>query len=156
MAIATIIFRLAKPIALQFMSGEDFSRRRSVWLILTSAGFLSPNFWIYALVAIPLLTWAYRRDSNAVALYLFMLHVIPPVGVIIPILGNNGLFSVDNYRLLAFVVLVPAWTRYRRDHQKNTSGEFGVMDFLLLAYGALQVALYTPPDLPYHAIIPDR
>ena len=75
------------------MSGEDFSRRRLVWFVLTIVGFVSPNIWLYALVAVPMLIWANRNDSNPIALYLLMLHVVPPVGVIIPILGNNGLFD---------------------------------------------------------------
>ena len=155
LTIAAIIFRLAKPIALRFMGGEDFSRRRRVWFVLTAVSFVSPNFWLYALVAVPILVWANRKDSNPIALYLLMLHVIPPVYVIIPILGNNGLFSIDNYRLLAFCVLLPTAIRYRKNPKYAEANTFGAMDILLLAFGALQVALYTPPDLPHHLVIPD-
>jgi hypothetical protein len=155
LTIAATIFQLAKPIAVRFMSGEDFSRRRFVWFVLTAVSFISPNFWLYALVAVPMLLWANRNDSNPIALYLFMLHVIPPVGVIIPILGNNGLFSLDNYRLLAFCVLLPATLRYRKSQNYALAGAFGTMDILLLAFGVLEVALYVAPDLPHHLMIPD-
>lgn len=155
LTIAATIFHLAKPIALRFISGEDFSRRRLVWFVLTAVSFVSPNFWLYTLVAVPMLVWAYRHDSNPIALYLLMLHVIPPVGVIIPILGNNGLFPLDNYRMLALCVLLPAAIRYRKNQEKAAAGRLGAMDVLLLAFGALQVALYTPPDLPHHFVIPD-
>src|SRR6266404_6750544 len=117
LAISATVFQLAKPIALRFMSAEDFSRRRLVWFVLTAVSFVSPNIWLYALVAVPMLVWANRNDSNPIALYLLMLHVIPPVSVSIPLIGNNGLFSLDNYRLLAFCVLIPAAIRYRK-HQK--------------------------------------
>ena len=156
LTIGLTIFHLARPIALHFIRAEDFSRRRLVWLILTAAFFVSPNFWVYTLVAVPVLIWANRRDSNPIALYLCMLHVIPPVAVAIPILGNNGLFPLDNYRLLALCVLLPAAARYRKQRKKNAAhGRLGSMDFLLLAYGVLVVALYLPPDLPHHFIIPD-
>ena len=155
LAIAATVFHLAKPIALQFISGADFSRRRLVWFVLTAVGFVSPNIWIYTLVAVPMLVWANRHDSNPIALYLLMLHVIPPVGVIIPILGNNGLFPLDNYRLLALCVLLPAAIRHRKNHEEAKTGRLGAMDLLLLAFGALQVALYVPPDLPHHLLIPD-
>jgi hypothetical protein len=155
LVIAATIFRLAKPIALRFMSGEDFSRRRLVWFVLTAVSFVSPNFWLYTLVAVPMLVWAGRNDSNPIALYLLMLHVIPPVGVIIPVLGNNGLFPLDNYRLLALCVLLPATIRCRKNPDGAMAGAFGTMDILLLAFGVLQVALYTPPDLPFHFVIPD-
>jgi O-Antigen ligase len=153
LTIAAVVFHLAKPIALRFMSGEDFSRRRLVWFVLTAVAFVSPSFWLYVLVAAPILVWANRKDSNPIALYLLMLHVIPPVGFIIPILGNNGLFSLDNYRLLAFCVLLPAAMRYRKHREEGVVGRLGAMDVLLLAFGVLQVALYTPPDL--HITIPD-
>jgi hypothetical protein len=122
---------------------------------LTAAYFISPNFWLYTLVAVPLLVWANRKESNSIALYLLMLHVIAPVGVVIPILGNNGLFEMDNYRLLAFCVLLPAAMRYRRNKEEAAIGQLGAMDVLLLTFGALQVALYCPPDLPQHYLIPD-
>jgi hypothetical protein len=155
LAIAATVFHLAKPIALRFMSGEDFSRRRLVWLVLTAVYFVSPSFWLYALVAAPMFVWANRKDSNSVGLYLMMLHVIPPVDVAIPLLGNNGLFDLNNYRLLAFCVLLPAAMRYRKNREEATTGRLGSMDILLLAFGALEVALYTPPDLPGHFVIPD-
>jgi O-Antigen ligase len=155
LTIAATIFYLAKPIALRFMSGENFLRRRLVWFVLTVVSFVSPNFWLYTLVAVPMLVWAGRKDSNPIALYLLMLHVIPPVGVIIPVLGNNGLFPLDNYRLLALCVLLPATIRYRKNPDGAMAGAFGAMDILLLAFGVLQVALYTSPDLPFHFVIPD-
>jgi hypothetical protein len=145
--IAALVFHLAKPIALRFMSGEDFSRRRFVWFVLTVVSFVSPSFWLYAAVAVPMFIWANRKDSNPTALYLLMLHVVPPVGFIIPIFGNNGLFPIDNYTLLAFCVLLPATLRYRKSRDAAASGRLGAMDILLLAFGVLEVALYTPPDL---------
>jgi O-antigen ligase len=155
LTIAAGIFHLAKPIALRFMREEDFSRRRRVWFVLTVVSFLSPNIWLYALVAVPMIVRANRNESNPIALYLLLLHVIPPVGVSIPLLGNNGLFPLDNYRLLAFCVLLPAAIRYRKSRKAATAGAFGAMDILLLALGVLQAALYTPPDLPHHFVIPD-
>jgi O-Antigen ligase len=155
LTIAALVFHLAKPIALRFMNAEDFARRRRVWFVLTAVSFISPSFWLYALVAVPIFLWASRRDTNPIALYLLMMHVIPPVGFIIPILGNNGLFPLDNYRLLAFTVLLPATLRYRKNREAAALVPFGPMDFLLLAYGALQIALYLPPDIPHQLPLSD-
>jgi O-Antigen ligase len=155
LTIAATVFHLAKPIAVRFMSVEDFSRRRLVWFVLTAVSFVSPSFWLYALVAAAMFVWANRKDSNSIALYLLMLHVIPPVGFTIPILGNNGLFSLDNYRLLAFCVLLPAAMRYRKNREEASAGRLGAMDVLLLALGALQIVLYTPPDFPHQLPLPD-
>src|SRR5262245_10431772 len=109
-----VIFRFARPIAMRFTSAEDFSRRRNVWLALTAVAFLSPSFWVFVAVAVPLLVWAGRQDSNPVALYLLLLHVIPPIPVAIPVIGISQLFDLDNYRLLSFCILVPAALRLRR------------------------------------------
>ena len=145
---AVAVFHFAKPIVLQFTSSEDYSRRRRVFLVLTVVSFLSPSFWLYALVAAPTLLWAGRKDSNPIALYLLLLHVVPPFGFPIQILGKAGLFDLDNFKLLAFFVLLPATMRHRKTREKGESARFIGMDALLLAFGALQVALYTSPDFP--------
>ncbi|MBV8306964.1 MAG: O-antigen ligase family protein, partial [Gammaproteobacteria bacterium] len=155
LAIALLVFRLARPMALRFMHAADFSRRCNLWLALTAAGLLSPSFWLFVAVAVPLLIWAGRRDSNLVALYLLLLHVVPPVPVAIPVIGINQLFDLDNYRLLAFCVLIPAALRLRRNRDDSRIVGLRGMDVLLLAFGALQVATYIPPDLPHHVILPD-
>jgi hypothetical protein len=156
LAIATVTFRLAKPVALRFSSERNFSRRRTVWLLLTVTAFLSPSFWLFALVAVPLLMWGGRKDTNPVAFYLLLLQVIPQISIDIPVVGMNKLFTMDMYRLLSFCVLIPTAWRLRRskDGAAATSG-FGVMDIFLLAYGALTIVLYVPADLPGHVILPD-
>jgi len=156
LVLATVTFRLAKPIALQFSSESDFCRRRNLWLVLTAAGLLSPNFWLFALLAVPLLYWGQRKDTNPVAFYLALLQVIPPVNIDIPIVGINQLFPLNIYRLLAVCVLVPAALRYRRRRQPGSAAPgFGTLDVLLIGYGLLTTVLYVPPDLPNHVILPD-
>jgi O-antigen ligase len=155
LGIAAMIFTLAKPIALRFSTAADFSRRRNVWYALTVAAFLSPNFWLFALVAMPLMTWAGRKDANPVAFYLLLLQVIPSIPVDIPVFGINKLFELDNYRLLSFCVLVPAALRLRRSRNPDRIQGLQTMDILLIGYGLLQVALFIPPDLPGHVLLHD-
>jgi O-antigen ligase len=153
--IAVVMFALAKPIALRFSTEADFIRRRNVWFALTVTAFLSPSFWLYALVAIPLMAWAGRKDTNPVAFYLLLLHVIPPVPVDIPVIGINALLPLDNYRLLSFCVLIPAAWRLWRSKDPARIRRFEAMDILLFAYGGLEIAFFIPPDLPGHVILPD-
>jgi len=155
LVIGTIVFRIAKPIALQFSAEQDFLRRRNVWFALTVTAFLSPSFWLYVLVATPLFAWAGRKDSNPVALYLLLLHVIPFTPVEIPIAGINALFPLDNYRLLSLCVLIPTALRLRHSTDGLRIRGLTAMDALLLCYGALQIAFFIPPDLPNHVILPD-
>jgi len=154
-AIGAVIFRLGKPILLRFGSEQDYSRRRNVWFVLTATALLSPSFWLFAFVAAPVLVWAGRKDRNPVALYLLLLHVVPSIPVTIPLPGFNSLFDLDNYRLLSICVLIPAAWRLRKSKVSNRVRGMTSMDLLLLAFGALQIALFIPPDLPSHLILQD-
>jgi O-antigen ligase len=153
--IAAIIFSLARRVALLFTNEEDFKRRRNIWFALTITAFLSPSFWLYVLVAIPLMIWGGRKDSNPVAFYLLLLQVIPSIPVDIPVVGINHLFYLDNYRLLAFCVLMPTAWRLRRSDNPSQIRGIQSMDFMLLAYGVLETAIFIPPDLPGHVLLHD-
>jgi hypothetical protein len=154
LGIAAVTFRLAKPIALRFSAEADFLRRRNVWFALTVIGFFSPSFWIFAFFAVPIYIWAGRKDSNPIAAYLLLLHVVPPVLIDIPSIGGSQLFNVDNYRLLSFCILIPAALRARRVPDRDRYGS-RMTDLLLLGYALVQSALFVPPDLPSHVILHD-
>src|SRR6516165_379048 len=98
LAIATLTFALARPVALKFSSASDFSLRRNAWFVLTIVAFLSPSFWLFALVAVPLLVFAGHRDTNPVALYLLLMNVVPVIPIDIPVVGINHLLELDIYR----------------------------------------------------------
>src|SRR5258708_7825301 len=155
LTISALVFRFAKPIALRFSCESDFLRRRNVWLALSVMGLLSPSFWVFALLAAPLLIWCGRKDPNPVALYLLLLHVIPPIPLYIPVVGIGQLFELDIYRLLSLCVLIPAASRVRRSEDAARIHGLQAMDVLLLGYGVLQLLLFIPPDLPNHAILQD-
>src|SRR6478736_5253977 len=87
LTLAAIMFWAAKPLCLRFTALEDFTRRRAAWFTLTSASFLLPSFWLYLLIAVPVIAWAARRDSTPLALYVFLMFVIPPMDVRIPTIG---------------------------------------------------------------------
>ena len=109
-------FAFAKSTALVFMNEPDFKRRRTVWLIVTIAAFLSPGFWLFALVAAPALYWGGKKDTNPLAFYLALMNVIPSIPIPIPThgLGINELFDLDIFRLLSLCVLVPAAWRIHK------------------------------------------
>jgi hypothetical protein len=155
LAIAGLTFRLAKPIALRFTADADFRRRRNVWFALTFIAFLSPNFWIFALFAAPIYVWMGRKDSNPIAAYLLLMHVVPPVSVDLPAIGASQLFSLDNYRLLSFCVLIPIALRARRSLSRDRTSRSRMTDLLLLAFLVVECAGFVPPDLPNHVILQD-
>jgi O-antigen ligase len=155
LAIAALVFRLGRPIATRFSSNLDFSRRRNVWFALTVVAFLSPNFWVFVVVATPMLIWAGRKDSNPIAFYLLLLNVVPDISVGIPAIWINELFDLNNYRLLSLCVLIPTAWQVKRSSTAADKPGFTSMDYLLLAFGILQILIYVPPNLSNQVPLPD-
>ena len=87
MSVTWVSFLVARPVFLNFMSVNDFARRRNVWFALTAAAFLMPNFWLVVIVSVPLLAYAAAKDSNPPALYLILLLALPPLTHIVSIPG---------------------------------------------------------------------
>jgi len=137
--LATCVFAVTKPVMLRYTSEGDWKRRRNAWMALTIVAYLSPSFWLYALIAAPVFVWTSRKDSNPVAVYLLLLQVIPQISVPIPVVGIKTLFSLDNYRLLSIFVLLPALWRTPADGQVNGVKTSRLLGALILAYGALLV-----------------
>ena len=142
--LAFIVYALAKPICLKFMTQDDFLRRRNVWFSLTIVAFLSPSFWLYAIFALGLMYWAGRKDSNPIALYALLLHVIPPVSKELPAVLINQLFALNNYRILAIAILLPTAWKLIQNQDKTSYGNHKSADGFILAYGILQLILLMP------------
>ena len=151
--LAAIVFQVAKSFAPLFISREDFARRRNAWYLLTVVGFLAPNFWLFALVAIPTMFIAGRKDANPSALYLLLLQVVPPVSVPVPMIGMASLFNINNYLLLSFCVMTPvAWRAFRSN--KSRAGRLERLDYCLLAFGLLNAFLYMHAESPDGGLYP--
>lgn len=153
MGLALIVFAVARPLCLRFMAPEDFTRRRNVWIALTVIAFASPNFWLYAVIAMAVFAWAARRDSNPLALYVMMLHVIPPIGLYIPAIGINHLFELNNYRMLSLAVLVPLAIRVMRAPAAHPAPKARIVgDAMLIGYFVLQLVLLMPYESITHTM----
>lgn len=144
LALAWAVFYLARPLCLQFMTGEAFASRRNVWFALTVVAFASPTFWSYGLFALILLAWAGTQDKNPLALYVFVTFTVPNASFYIPAFLVNQFFDLTQYRILSLSVLVPAifrgWeAKYEFRQQKMTPAEG-----LLLAFLVLQVVVQLP------------
>jgi hypothetical protein len=153
MAITAVMFFLAKPLFTRFMSPEDFSLRRNVWVALTVAAFLIPNYWAYTLVALVVVGFAATKDSNPAALYMFLLLVLPPLRETIPGIGFKQLFAIDHLRLLSLMVLIPLALRMRAAPGSgslpnwpdgSSRARLQAPDIFLLLYAVLQLVLMFP------------
>ena len=154
LVISAIVFHLARRFTPLFIAEGDFSRRRNVWYALTAAAFISPSFWLFVLIAVPVMAIAGRKESNPTALYLMLLQVIPEVDVPVPMIGMPYLFIVNHYLLLSFCVMTPAAIQIMRSTVRSPGRGFGTVDFCLLSYGLLAAVLYVHTETPDGGIYP--
>ncbi len=141
LALASVVFVFAYRPASAFIEQNDFIRRRNLWLILTLVASLSPNFWVYAFIAVSLLIYTNRSESNPVALFFFILFAVPDGFVQIPGIGLlENLFVLSHPRILEFFILLPAFFFLRRQSDAVPFGRLWP-DKALLAYFLLTVVL---------------
>lgn len=142
LVLATIVFTFAHRSACDITGREDFIRRRNLWFALTLAAFLTQNYWLYTFIAIPLLIYAGRRESNTPALYFILLFVFPVAVVPIPGMGLiNNLFELSHARILSLLILLPAFLILRRQNDTLAYGRSSP-DKILAAYLLLVSVLY--------------
>ncbi|TXT26444.1 MAG: hypothetical protein FD134_554 [Gallionellaceae bacterium] len=143
LALASTVFFFAYRPACIFSEADDFTRRRNLWLILTLAAFFSPNFWVYAFIAASLLVYTNRRESNPVALFFFILFVVPDGFVQIPGIGLlEHLFVLSYPKILELIILLPAFFFLRRQGDTPPFGRLWT-DKILFGYLLLNVVLFT-------------
>lgn len=139
MLLTVVTLLVLRPVFAPLMLNEgDYPRRRNLWLAITATAFLAPSFWVYAPIAIALIFYTAKRDSNPAALFPLLLIAVPPLEASIPLL-----FGVHHQRLLILILLMPMAWRLLRDPQVPGLLRLPT-DKILLAYLALQVALYWP------------
>jgi O-antigen ligase len=103
-----IFWLFSKPIS-TIISTVEYSRWRNIWLVMTITAFLSPDFWIFAvIVTLILFLFGPKQPEQRIIYYLFLLCVLPILSSDIPgFAGINYIFKLSYPRLLTFILLVP-------------------------------------------------
>lgn len=140
--LATMVFAFAKAPACESASASgDFERRRNLWFGITLAAFLSHNFWIYIIIVAAMLFAASQREKNKLAMYYFILFAVPPIAQQVSGLGLiQHFFEINYFRLLALVILLPAFWTLRKRSDTVPFGK-ALPDKFILGYLLLQFAL---------------
>ena len=142
LALSTVFFAFAGRPASMIIGRGHFTTRRNLWFGLTLAAFLAHNFWVYTFIAILLLLYAKRRETNPAALFFFILFVLPEGLVEIPGMGLiNYFFALSHARILALFILLPAYFALIRQSDTLSFGRTG-SDKLITAYILLIILLY--------------
>ncbi|MHC8332719.1 O-antigen ligase family protein [Pseudomonas sp. LB3P25] len=115
LVLAGIVFAIARRPAADLIPDRNFTRRRNLWFVLTLLAFVSHSFWVYAGIAAIVLGVARKSERNPVALFFFLLFLIPPSPAQIPGFGLiNYFFALNHIRLMALCVLLPAFFALRK------------------------------------------
>lgn len=139
---STAVFAFAHRPACTIAGARNFTRRRNLWFALTLVAFLAHSFWVYTLIAIPLLFYATRRETNLPALYFFILFTLPVAGIQISGMGLiNYFFTLSPAMILALFILLPAFFVLIRQNSTLAFGRTGP-DKALAAYILLTTLLY--------------
>jgi O-antigen ligase len=142
LVLATTVFAFAHRPACAIAKTGDYTRRRNLWFAFTLAAFLAHNFWLYTLIAIPLLIYANWRETNPPALFFFILFALPIATISSPGMGLvNYLFALSHARILELLILLPAFFVLIRQRGTLAFGRTGP-DVLLAAYILLTIVLY--------------
>jgi hypothetical protein len=128
------------------MSEGDFVVRRNAWLLITLAAYLTHNFWLFSAIAAGVLIYAGKRDSSKLSLVIALLFAVPLFSADITGLGIiSFFFSLNYFRLLSLLLLLPAFLALRR--MPNTAS-FGSLlpDKFLLAFMLVGLGLQASVD----------
>jgi len=147
LVLAAMVFLMAARSACSIIDRAEFERQRNLWFILTLIAFLSHSFWVYAVVGGLLIHFTGRQEPNRMALFFFLLFLIPSAPAEIPGFGViNYVFTLTHIRLLELIILLPAYLALRRQADTLPFGRVWA-DRLLLIYLLLTfVLLFREPD----------
>ena len=153
LALATVVFYFAKaPATAAAIAPDDFVRRRNTWICVTLAGFLSQNYWVFAII-VSLLTYnAAKKETNKVAMFFFLVLALPQIKVEIPgFAGIRYFFTVDYVRILTAFILLPVCIDVRRQALKSGAKSHG-SDKILTAYIVLNLVLQAQYDVATNVV----
>jgi len=140
--ISTIVFFVVGNSARKLLPEKgDYERRRNLWFAITLTAFLAHNFWIFMLLAGFMLAVASSSEKNKLSLVLFTLLIVPPIRNEIPgFAGIRYIFDMDYLRLIALVILLPAFLK-QIGSQPRTRFLAATPDKLLLGYLLVNITL---------------
>ncbi|MES2949390.1 MAG: O-antigen ligase family protein [Pseudomonadota bacterium] len=148
LVLASVVFGFAKaPATAVAISTEDFVRRRNVWVCITLAGFLSQNYWIFCAIVSLLIFNAAKKESNKIAMFFFLVLVLPQIRVEIPgFAGIRYFFEIDYVRILTAIVLFPVCVKARK-LAVASGAKANLPDKILATYIVLNLVLQAQHDM---------
>lgn len=140
--LSIVFFAFAGRSTTNIIEHIHYRERRNLWFGITIVAFLAGSFGVYVLITLPLLFYVYRRETNSVALFFFILFALPSGFMQISGLGLvSNLFQLTHARFLALFVLLPTYFYLNRQGDTLPFGRTGT-DKVLALYLLLTAILY--------------
>lgn len=134
-----------KTLGAVVLGDEAYVKARNLWLAITSAAFLTGNFWLFCAISLGLIVYN-KRHISAAPMFLLLLVAIPGFQKVIEGFGPiNNLFHVSFPKLLSLAVLLPAFIALKEIKNKPAFGQFK-SDWFIVGAGVLQFSLQFPLD----------
>jgi len=147
LGLAWIVFSVARLAFSDVINARQMAHYRNVFFAVTLAAFLSPSGVIYFAALIIIVATSRRRMSEVdpaahlVGLWMLLVMAVPSVSVSLQGFGGiNRFIELNHLRVLAVVVLVPAWMLAKRRPDCPRVGS-NVADWAVLGYVLLQLLL---------------
>jgi hypothetical protein len=125
----------------EFTPVKSIDRLRNLFLAVTLAAFLIPNFWLMLAVVCGLIYFLAGGEPLRPAVYLVLLFTIPAVDAFLPGIGPiNKLFELYPYHILALFILLP-FVLFRRSDTRGFGGAAALPDLFFFCYAAVVCTL---------------
>jgi O-antigen ligase len=125
----------------EFTPVKAIDRLRNLFLAVTLAAFLIPNFWLMLAVICGLIHFMAGREPLRPAIYLCLLFTIPAVDAFLPGIGPiRKLFELYPYHILALFVLLP-FVVFHRSETRRFASVARLPDFFFFSYALLVCVL---------------
>ncbi len=124
----------------QIVGAAVIDRWRNIYLAVTIAAFLTPNFWIM-LLAISLIAIVMgAAEKLKPALYLLLLFAVPAADAIVPGFGGiRNFMALYPFNVLAVVILFPLLLNRAENRRFNNVGRLA--DLCFIGFSLLTLAL---------------
>lgn len=140
LAIATAVLAVGYRPLTSLIPRQDLDRLTQLFVLTTTAAFLSPSFWIYLLLLVMFLTFAAsppqpHDDPSAwrATLWLWLLLVVPAIPVELPgFAGINRLLDLHHIRILCWMLLIPIVLSPAPPSDRTPGSNW--LDWLMIAY----------------------
>ena len=111
------------------------------WLALSAAGFLTANFWLYAMLGAIIILALALNEQVKPALFLLLLPLFPIVNLSIPGLGViNNLIELNHARLILILIVFSQFLE-KFIAQPNSLRNCRIPGFMLILYVILLICL---------------